>query len=220
MTERIGAFFDFDGTLLETDSAKQGIKFLWETGLAPLPYILKVWGSSLLYKRHLLSETAMARILLSFYRGKPLDPFVDGICEFYEDMIRPQLAKNILERFLEHKKQGHVTVLISGSLRYTLEPVRADLGFDHLLCSDLETGPDGMLTGRTRGPLCIEEEKVRKARALAESENIDLARSFAYGNHQADIPLLSMVGNPFAVEPTDPLRKKADQMDWPILSYR
>ena len=185
-----------------------------------MPYIFKVWSSSLLYKRHLISEETMARILLSFYRGKPLDPFVDGICEFYEDMIRPRLSKNILEKFFEHKKQGHVTVLISGSLRYTLEPVRSDLGFDHLLCSDLETGSDGLLTGRTLGPLCIEEEKVHKASTLAAAEGIDLSKSFAYGNHQADIPLLSMVGNAFAVEPTEPLRKKAHEMGWPVLSFR
>ncbi|MBI9075809.1 MAG: HAD family hydrolase [Desulfatibacillum sp.] len=220
MSQRIGAFFDFDRTLLETDSAAQGIRFLWETGLAPLPYILKVWGSSLLYKRHWISEETMARILLGFYKGKPLDPFVDGICEFYEELIRPRLSKNILEKFFHHKKQGHVTVLISGSLRYTLEPVRADLGFDHLLCSDLETGPDGLLTGRTRGPLCIDEEKVIQARALAEAEGIDLSRSYAYGNHQADIPLLSMVGHAFAVEPTEPLRQMALEKGWPVLGFR
>jgi phosphoserine phosphatase len=46
-------------------------------------------------------------------------------------------------------------VLISGSIRYLVEPVVADLGFHHLLCTDLEIGPDGLLTGKAKGPLCL-----------------------------------------------------------------
>lgn len=220
MEGRTGAFFDFDKTLLDTDSAALGLRFLWEQGLAPLPYILQVMGASVIYRRHLISEERMGRILLKFYKGKPLDPFVDGICDFYEDYIRPHLAGNLVAKLREHQKQGHVTVLISGSLRYMLAPVVKDLGFDHLLCSDLETGQDGLLTGRSKGPLCIDEIKAEKALELASQVGIDLSKSHAYGNHQADIPLLSMVGRAYAVEPTKPLLKKAREMGWDLMTFR
>ena len=49
---------------------------------------------------------------------------------------------------------------------------------------------------------------------------IDLKRSYAYGNHQADLPLLESVGYPHAVEPSKPLLKVATAKNWPILAYR
>lgn len=220
MAGRVGAFFDFDKTLLDTDSARQGLRYLWELGLAPYSFFAKAVIINAFYQAHLVSEQTIGRILLKFYKDKPLAPFIDGICEFHEEMIRPRLAKNIVERLREHQKKGHVTVLISGSLRYTLEPVMADLGIDHLLCSDLEMGKDGLFTGRTKGPLCVDAEKAVQAKMLAEKEGIDLSISYAYGNHQVDIPLLSMVGHAYAVEPTEPLRKVALKNGWPVLSFR
>ena len=101
-----------------------------------------------------------------------------------------------------------------------LESVVEDLGFDHLLCTDLEIGKDGLLTGRARGSLCIDRTKRTLAIQLAEAHHIDLSRSYAYGNHQSDIPLLELVGNPFVVEPTKPLRKVAMQRNWPVLGFK
>jgi len=98
--------------------------------------------------------------------------------------------------------------------------VAQDLGFEHLICTDLETRPDGILTGDTQGPICTDSHKRTYACELANSLNMDLASSYAYGDHQADIPLLELVGHPHAVEPTEQLRKVASERGWPILSFR
>ena len=55
---------------------------------------------------------------------------------------------------------------------------------------------------------------------LARQVDIDLASSYAYGNHQSDLPLLELIGNPYVVEPTEPLRKVALANKWPIQTYR
>jgi HAD superfamily phosphoserine phosphatase-like hydrolase len=112
-----------------------------------------------------------------------------------------------------------VLILISGSIRYMLKPVVEDIGFDHLLCTDLEIGDDGLLTGRAKGPLCVNRTKRTLAIELACKQGIDLSCSYAYGNHQSDIPLLELVGNPFVVEPTKPLRKVALKRNWPVLGF-
>ncbi|MBW1989096.1 MAG: HAD family hydrolase [Deltaproteobacteria bacterium] len=216
---KTAAFFDFDKTLLAADSASIGIRFLWDMGLLPVPFVAKALALNELYKRHLISEVQIGRRLLTFYRGKTIDPFEDGMCEFYENDIKPRLAPAILDRLRDHQEQGHVTVLVSGSLRYTLLPVKKDLGIDHLLCSDLEVDESGVLTGRPRGEMCVDKTKAVLARELAQAEGIDLSASYAYGNHQSDIPLLSLVGNPHAVEPTGPLRRHAQRHGWPILRF-
>lgn len=66
----IGAFFDFDRTLIDVESPRLGIRYLWERGLVTMGYILKVMAANVFYQRHLISDETMARILISFYRGK------------------------------------------------------------------------------------------------------------------------------------------------------
>jgi len=110
--------------------------------------------------------------------------------------------------------------LISGSVRYLLEPVIKDLEFDYLLCTDLEVGPDGLMTGNPKGLVCVGHNKKKLTLKLAENIGLDLANSFAYGNHHSDLPLLEIVGHPHVVEPTQILKKVARQRSWPILTYR
>jgi HAD superfamily hydrolase (TIGR01490 family) len=216
----IGAFFDFDQTLLDTESSRLGFKYLWERRLISLGFILKVMAANFFYKRHWMSDETIAAIMLKFYHKKRLEEFQLGAAAFYQEQLKPRLAPNILKRVAQHYQEGHVLVLISGSIRYLLEPVVEDLGFDHLLCTDLEVGPDGLLTGKAKGPLCLDSTKRVLSEKLAEEAHIDLASSYAYGNHQSDLPLLELVGHPYAVEPTEPLKNVALKNEWPILKFR
>jgi HAD superfamily hydrolase (TIGR01490 family) len=216
----IGAFFDFDRTLIDVESPKLGIRYLWDRGQISLLYVLKIMAANVFYQHNLISDESMARILISFYRNKPMAPFEAGSQEYYREVIRPHLAPNIVAKVHDHKDKDHILVLISAGLRYLLKPVAQDLGFDHLICTELEIKPDGTLTGNTRGPICTDSQKRTYASELALKLNMDLASSFAYGDHHADIPLLELVGHPHAVEPTEQLRKVALERGWPILSFR
>lgn len=220
MDRNIGAFFDFDETLLDTESSRLGIKYLWERRLVSRAFILQAFLAGFLYKRHWITDEQTAKILLKLYRNRRLDDFIDGSATFYREILKPRLAPRILAKVHEHREQGHSLVLISGSIRYMLEPVAQDLGFEHLLCTDLEEGPDGLLTGKPNGPLCLDTTKRHLATELAQRTGIDLDCSYAYGNHQADLPLLERVGFPHAVEPSKPLLKVALARNWPILAYR
>ena len=85
-------------------------------------------------------------------------------------------------------------------------------GLAVLVTSWLDLGP--------RLVLCLDRTKKDLAENLAQNVGLDLGRCFAYGNHQSDLPLLELVGNPYAVEPTNVLRKIAVERQWPILNYR
>jgi len=216
----IGAFFDFDETLLDTESSRLGFKYLWERRLISRGFILKVLTAHFFYKRHWISDEKMAMILIKFYRNRDPVEFQQSAATFYQDCLKPYLAPNILARVNKHRCQGHHLILISGSVRYMLAPVAEDLGFDHLLCTDLEIGRECLLTGRAKSPICLNSNKRILAEMLARKVNIDLASSYAYGNHQSDLPLLELIGNPYVVEPTEPLRRVALANKWPILTYR
>ena len=214
------AFFDFDQTLLEVESGHMGIRMLREQKKLPVGYFVKVWIANIFYQWQCLSEAGMARVLLTYYRGRRLVEFERTAEAFYRTYLEPRLAPRILAVLEDHRRAGHRLVLISGSVRYMLEPVVRDLRFDHLYCTDLEVGLDGLLTGRSQGPICVDQVKQDYILKFAEEAGIELASSYAYGNHPADVPMLEAVGHPHVVEPTRALARIAAGRDWPVLSFR
>lgn len=217
---RIAAFFDFDRTLIAEESGKMGFRWMLDQRMILPGFMIKVLVSSLFYRLNLLSEERMVRVMLSFYRNRRLEEFQPGSRDFYREYLRPHLAPAIVARLEEHREKGHLLVLVSGSLRYLLEPAAEDLGFDLLLCTDLEVDADGFLTGNPEGPVCVQDNKRQATLKIAEQHGLDLGRSYAYGDHHADIPLLESVGYPHAVEPSGTLEKVARERGWPILRYR
>ncbi len=215
----IAAFFDFDETLVSVNSSKIGFKWLYEHKMLTKGFILKVIITQFLNRKNIISEKRMADIMINFYKNKKLTDFKAGANEFYHDFLKPHLAPKIMERLEFHKENGHILVIVSGSIRYYLEPAAKDLGIQHLVCTDLEEGTNGLLTGKAIGQVCIGNHKRELTLKLVDELNIDLENSYAYGDNQADIPLLKLVGNPFAVEPTPTLKRIAQKNNWPILDY-
>jgi len=216
----IGAFFDFDKTLIMVESGRVGFKYLYQNKEIRFSFLLKVAVSNYFYQRDWISDGQMARVMLTFYKNRNIEPLAAGAEEFYHRHLKPHLAPNILAHTRKHQSAGHTLVLVSASVRYMLEPVIKDLGFDHLLCTDLEMATDGQLSGTTDGPICIHQHKSEAIRKLAHQHQIQLNQSYAYGNHHSDIPMLETVGHPAAVEPTHRLRKKALSEGWPLLTFQ
>ena len=217
--KRIGAFFDFDRTLIDVESGRIGFRYLYKMREIPLAFLLKIMVSDFLYQRDLISDERMARTMIKFYRNRDLKDFENGAEAFYATYLKTHLAPNITARLHEHQLAGHVLILVSASVRYLLLPVMRDLEFHYLLCTDLEVGSNGRLTGRPDGPVCIDQNKRIAAEKLSNRIGIDLDVSYAYGNHHSDIPLLEAVGNPSAVAPTPTLRRHAEKRGWPILTF-
>ena len=214
---RTAAFFDFDETLLAIDSSSIGFKVLKAGGYLTRWFMVKMAGIFLLRKLGLVDEEGLARVFLGFYKGRQLQPFIDSADNFYSEYLQPNLAPKVLEKLRWHQAQGHPTILISGSIDYYLKPVQSDLKLDHLLCSHLEIDTRGLLTGRSKGPICVGEKKVVLALSLAQKEDLDLASSYAYGNSYLDIPILEQVGHPVAVNPDLRLARVAASRNWEIL---
>jgi len=79
---------------------------------------------------------------------------------------------------------------------------------------------DGVYTGRLVGDMLHGEAKAMAVRALAESEGLDLERCHAYSDSSNDIPMLSLVGHPCAINPDGALRSHAKAHGWLIRDYR
>ena len=79
---------------------------------------------------------------------------------------------------------------------------------------------DGFYTGRLVGDMLHGRAKAAAVTALAEREGVDLDRSYAYGDSTNDVPILSTVGNPCAINPDKRLRRHAAAVGWPVREFR
>jgi HAD superfamily hydrolase (TIGR01490 family) len=79
---------------------------------------------------------------------------------------------------------------------------------------------DGNYTGRLVGTVLHGEAKAAAVRELARFEGLDLERCSAYSDSINDLPLLSLVGHPVAVNPDSALKAEARDRGWPIRDFR
>jgi HAD superfamily hydrolase (TIGR01490 family) len=110
---------------------------------------------------------------------------------FYVPAVRAALR--------EHRMAADHLVLVSGSFPAVVDPIAADVGARHVLCTRPEA-QDGVLTGAVAGEPCIGEGKRRAVRELAKGyPDISLSDCFGYGDHASDLPMLTEVGHPVVV---------------------
>ena len=110
-----------------------------------------------------------------------------------------------------HHAMGHRVVLASSATRFQVEPMARELAADHVLCTPVEI-IDGVVTGRTAGPVLWGEGKARAARALAAEHDLDIGR-LASPTPTARRTCRSSrsTGNPVCVDPESALVRVAHE---------
>lgn len=106
-------------------------------------------------------------------------------------------------------------MFVSGSMTDILWPAMAALGVEHALCSEPVVVDD-----RYTGELwrtAIGEHKATHAQCYAQKQGQPLAACYAFGDHISDLPLLTVVGHPCAVNPCPGLLAEAQRRGWPVL---
>jgi len=79
---------------------------------------------------------------------------------------------------------------------------------------------DGVYTGRLVGDLLHGPAKAEAIKALAARESLDLSRCSAYSDSYNDLPMLTLVGDPCAINPDARLRSYAREQGWRVRDYR
>ena len=141
--------------------------------------------------------------------------------QFVSECIEPMLLDKAFNLLNEHRINGDTLLMMTATHTVVAEPVAARLGFEHWLSSGVSM-LDQCYTGKAKGSPCFREGKVSHLAAWRQrypeaGESMD---SWFYSDSHNDLPLLSAVGHPVAVDPDDTLRAHAEVHQWPILSLR
>ncbi|MGP7960811.1 phosphoserine phosphatase SerB [Sanguibacter sp. A247] len=113
-----------------------------------------------------------------------------------------------VELVAEAQRRGWVVGLVSGGFAEIVEPLAARVGITHVRANRLEVA-DGVLTGRTVGPVIDREVKEETLRAFAAELGIDMSRTIAIGDGANDLAMISAAAIGIAFDAKPVVREQA-----------
>ena len=218
---QVAAFFDVDGTLVNSTIVHYYVRFrlqllhplirpFWLAGfLLKIPYYLLLDN---------LSRTKFNQVFYRNYRGMEVERLKGLAQDTFDALLGSKIFPAAADQIRKHKAKGDLVVLATGSLDFIMNPLADYLGADHMLSMSLREH-HGKFTGELMSPPLGEEEKARVVKAFAHEHGIDLPASFAYGDSRADLPMLRCVGTPVVVNPGKGLRQIASESGWQICEW-
>lgn len=213
------AIFDLDRTLLRGGTGPLLSRAMYDLGVVSR----RLPGEGLLYKvfdvvGETLPSIALARQATLVARGRTEGTF-DAAASAAADAIVRVIHPFALTLIEQHHAAGRPVVLATTTPRHLIEPLAERLGIDHVIATRYGVTEDGRYDGSIDGPFVWSRGKLKAVREWAESEGIDLSESFAYSDSIYDLPLLSAVGRPAAVNPDPRLAVYALARGWPIVDF-
>jgi HAD superfamily hydrolase (TIGR01490 family) len=218
---RSAAFFDLDKTVIAKSSALAFGRPFYRDGLINRRDMIKGAYGKLLMRMGGSDEQGMARTrdyLAELCRGWQVEQVQQIVRETLEELINPYVYAEAAALIAEHLAAGRDVVLVSGSGEEMVRPIGEMLGVTDVIASRMVVH-GGRFTGEVEF-YAAGVNKATEVQKLAAERGFDLADSFAYSDSVTDVPLLSAVGHPTAVNPDRGLRRIAFERAWPVLEFR
>lgn len=140
--------------------------------------------------------------------------------QFMEARILPLISAAARTLVRDEQSRSDLVAIVTATNRFVTAPIAAEFGITHLVATEPEVGPDGQFTGRVLGTPCFREGKITCVEAWLASLGQhwgDFGDTVFYSDSLNDLPLLSRVAHPVAVNPDPTLRAHASAARWPIL---
>lgn len=217
--------FDLDGTIYLEETPRIFLQVLSQNkGMRKKIrkfYISMSWVY-ILYRFGLCRQLAISRVLSGIVKMMVgmSQTQIEGFFKQCLDLARESFSPVSFSRVKVHLKSDDQILLLSGAFLQFVALVAKDLGMKFWLGTEIEFS-DGLCTGRIasimNGP-----SKVQALRTFLEEQKkagtfFDMGEAYAYADSIQDLPLLSLVGHPVAVNPDLELLKEAKLRGWEII---
>jgi HAD superfamily hydrolase (TIGR01490 family) len=220
---RIAAFFDVDNTMMQGASI-----YHFARGLAARDFFtwrdLAAFGWKQLAFRlrgiedpEHMEEAKQAA--LGFVAGHSVAEVVGLGEEIYDDLMADRIWSGTRALAQLHLDAGQRVWLVTAAPAELASLVARRLGLTGALGTVSEI-KDGVYTGRLVGEPLHGPAKAEAILALADKEDLDLSQCSAYSDSANDLPMLTTVGHPVAVNPDAKLKRIARENDWDVRDFR
>lgn len=204
--KQIAAFFDIDGTIyrnsLMIEHFKKLIKyelFDMETYKNYVEEAYKMWDSRMGDYDEYLNE-----LVRSYVKS------IRGLLVSYNDFISDQVVylkgnrvySYTREQIRWHKEQGHKVIFISGSPDFLVSRMAKKWEADDYRASSYLLDASGKYYSGEIIPMWDSAHKIEALQDFCKKYDIDLEKSYAYGDTNGDFSMLNSVGFPRAINPS------------------
>lgn len=216
---QVGAFFDFDGTLIDGYSAAAFFKYRLRRGEISVREVVKTVRESINVERRGHDVSDMMEVGVRAQAGRDVEELEAWARNVFSKKIAGMLYPDARVLIDAHLHKGHTVVIASSATRPQIQATAEDLGIDHIVCTEMAE-EDGVLTGELASEIRWGQGKADGVVEFADERGIELSESFCYSNGEEDLPFLELAGRPCALNPTDELRTIARERHWPVAELK
>ena len=216
------AFFDLDKTIISRSSSLALSRPMYRAGMVSRGQLLRGAYAQLVYLLVGADERKMERLkegMLALTKGWERTEIERLVEEVILEVIDPYVYQEALDLMELHRSEGRGIYIVSSSPEEIVRPLARHFGVAGVIATRAHVGTDGRYTGELAF-YSYGESKAQAIRELAERVGVDLQGSYAYSDSTTDIPMLSVVGHPVAVNPDRELRRHAEEHQWQIRDFR
>ncbi len=217
---RPAAFFDLDKTIIAKSSTLAFSKPFQAGGLISRGAVLRSAYAQFVYLVGGADHDQMEKMrefLSNLCAGWDVQTVRDIVADTLHNVVDPLVYDEAVSLIEEHHLAGRDVIIVSASGTEVVEPIGELLGADGVVATRMR-----VVEGRYTGEIdyyAYGENKAAALRQLAEENEYDLSRSYAYSDSITDVHMLEAVGNPYAVNPDRELRRHATSRGWPVLVF-
>lgn len=217
------ALFDLDNTLIAGDSDFQWAQFLITKKVLDRElHEAKNIEFYEQYKAGTLNIHEFLDFQLKPLARHPRTQLEAWRSEFVQKKIMPIIAPGARSLIERHQLDGDLCIIITATNSFVTAPIAQLFGIDHLIATEPEQ-KEGEFTGRITGTPSFREGKIERLEKWLDEHNLtwlSFLRSWFYSDSLNDLPLMSKVTHPVAVDPDVTLKNHAEKNNWSIISLR
>ncbi len=216
------AIFDFDGTLYREETYQMLMDHLKDHPLYRKRYpqfMRAIVPPYLANKAKFYPTDKMRAHSMQLYLNALNDLTVEEVEIYFEQIAQKMKAhfnESIVQRLQEHADDQVYIMLVSGAYTPLLHTVLEDLPIQTIIGTDIPI-TNGKITSKSPIYHIQGTRKNEKIQQFLQHKKIDWENSFAYADSYSDLSVLSLVGNPVAVQPDEKLKNIAKRRGWEIL---
>ncbi|MEO8749837.1 MAG: HAD-IB family hydrolase [Allobranchiibius sp.] len=218
----VAVYVDLDNTVIDGSALFHVGRALAAQGLLERGVLMRMAAHHAVYRiageRPRLIDAARERSL-GLAAQLRVDDVLDSVTQMYDEILAPRLSTGMVARLDAHRRAGAHVWLATAAPVELAELIAFRLGLSGALGTRAEV-VDGAWTSRLDGQLLHGQAKACAVTDHAVEHGWDLADCVAYSDSLQDMPLLSAVGHPCAVNPERSLRLIAQRRGWPVLQFR
>ncbi len=137
-----------------------------------------------------------------------------------DEVIHPAIKPAALELVGKHLNNNDLVAIVTATNRFVTEPIAKAFGVEHLIAALPEETSEGELTGKLVGIPTSGTGKIAHTENWLNRMNLSFdsfKHIYFYSDSDRDLPLLSRVNHPVAVNPNRRLKEHAEMKGWPLL---